>query len=1162
MNRLILTILFLAPLIYTHADGWRPQEKQVILEIQEQLQINQLNSLKINFDIISHDKVRAYVIPGELARLGEYGITYEVEIEDLNAYHKGFWETKDAYHSYQEIIDLADSLAQAFPSLCQKIIYGTSLGGRELAALRISDNVMVEEGEPKVMFDGGIHGDEIGASENVIRFARDFLLKYGVDPVVTNLINSREIWLFLMVNPDGRVNMSRYNNNGVDLNRDAPYMWDAWGGSTGPCSQVESKALRDCMYNNSFVVHTSYHSGTEYVSCPWSYRPDQPADWNHIYQLAGIYASTSLYPGLPYGQGFSGMYGINGSTKDSNYGIMGSISWSMEISLSKQPPPSQIMLYYNYNYPAMIAMIERAGYGLTGIVTDATTGEPVKAVIRVNNYLPTYTNFALGDYHKYVLPGTYNITVTANGYASQTVNNIVVTTNSSVETNFQLQPQPGHYVYKLAASQIPGNNYADPGLTQAVIGPPDNIYYSIGKNGFCILDMQYPVLDGPGNDFIVHEGGSTPEGFSCYVASTIDGPWVMTGTGVGTTGFDLASAGIPEAQFIKIVDAGNGAANVAGAGFDLDAIEVVFQPSGVYLALYDYEIDDSMGNSNGIIDPGETVNLLVTVKNNGDIQAIDVTGMISSLSPFIAIGTNAASFGSLIQGQTSQGMFEITANPATPPGQSASVTLNLTANGGSYTNSFTLNLIIGHIPVLVIDLDGNLNSGNSIQTAIQANGFAADYNTIFPADLSLYSNLFLCLGIYSNNHVLSATEGQSLAGFLNNGGNLYMEGGDTWYYDPSTTVHPMFNINPVSDGSGDLGTITGQAGTFTEGMSFSYSGDNDWIDHIEPILPAQKIWQNQSPAYGTGVAHDAGSYKTIGVSHQFSGLSDGIPPSTQVELMSAYLEFFGLSGVLQALFMADQTVICEGEIIQFTDFSTGNPVSWEWLFEGGTPAGSTSQNPAVAFLSAGTFDITLTVSDGTDYHSFTANDYITVLAIPEIPATPFGPGIINPENTVSSVYETTGSPGASSYLWSIEPEAAGTIVGTGTESTVWWTNWWTGTALIRVQAENICGQSDFSGDLPVYLMITGLSEKPEPVIKIFPNPTDGNFRIENFHSPFSEQIAIEIRDSHGVIRFKSNSLITPVNTTLDIHPGNLAKGAYILTITGDLFQFNQKLMIK
>jgi len=206
----------------------------------------------------------------------------------------------DAYHSYQEIIDLADSLAANFPGICKKFIFGYSIENRQLVALKISDNVSIDEPEPEVMFDGGIHGDEVGGPENIIRFARDLCLQYGTDPTVTDLINNREIWLYLMVNPDGRVHDVRYNSNGVDLNRDWPYMWDAWGGSTGACSQVESKALRECMYSNQFVVHTTYHSGTEYISLPWSYRSDQPLDWAHINQLAGLYSSTSGYANLDF----------------------------------------------------------------------------------------------------------------------------------------------------------------------------------------------------------------------------------------------------------------------------------------------------------------------------------------------------------------------------------------------------------------------------------------------------------------------------------------------------------------------------------------------------------------------------------------------------------------------------------------------------------------------------------------------------------------------------------------------------------------------------------------------------------------------------------------------------------------------------------------------
>ena len=808
----ILSILF-AFLLFSgsYADGWRDGEKQIQIPLENQQQFEQLAGLRLNMEVYgpNYDHVTAYVVPKELDQIEALGFSYTIEIEDLNKQHLNFWTAEDAYHTYQEIIDLADSLETEFPAICKKYIFGTSLEGRQLAALKISDNVCIDEPEAEVMFDGGIHGDEIGAAENVIRFARDICIDYGSDPSITNLIDNREIWLYLMVNPDGREAMSRYNDNGVDLNRDWCYMWDAWGGSPGPCSQVESKALRECMYNNQFVVHTSYHSGTEYISCPWSYRSSTPHDMSHILQLAGVYSSVSGYADMEYGQGNSGMYPINGSTKDSNHGIMGSISWSMEISYSKQPPASQIMQYYNYNKPSMIAMIEYAGYGLEGTVTDANTGDSIAAIVFVNDYLPTYSDPTAGDYHKYVLAGTYSITVMANGYQTQIINNIDVTEFNSTVTDFQLVPEDGHYAYKFSSSQIPDNNEADEGWTPGALGAPDMINYSIGKDGWVVLDMQYPINDGPGPDISVHEGDGSPEGYTCYAGATIDGPWISLGTGTGTTDFDIATSGLPEAQFIRIEDDGDGFATVDNAGFDLDAIEVIEPISGVYLAMTDYIVDDSFGNNSGTIDPGETVDIIVTLINNGTIAADNTQGLISTISPYLTLINNTSGFGTLNPGESGFGTFTVSADVSTPPGELASINLDVTCNSGAYTNNFQMDFLMGQIPILIIDLDDNLNSGPEILAAIENNGLAADYWTSFPPDLNIYTSIFVCLGIYSDNQVLGSSDGQSLADFLNNGGNLYMEGGDTWYYDNQTAVHSLFNIIGMSDGSGDLGTIDG-----------------------------------------------------------------------------------------------------------------------------------------------------------------------------------------------------------------------------------------------------------------------------------------------------------------------------------------------------------------
>jgi hypothetical protein len=701
---LVLFVSFLVLNLF----AWREAEMEVRVFWDNNSELQQLAELGLEGDIYPNGQALVYVIQPELETLQNTGLHYQIEKENMREFAETFWQMQDnsreAYHSSDEIIELADSLADAFPSICQKVVYGTSMGGKELGALKITDNVTLDENEAEIMFDGGIHGDEIGCAENCIRFARDICLNYGTDPDITYLIDNREIWIYYMVNPDGRDNMSRYNNNGVDLNRDASYMWDAWGGSPGPASQVESKALRDITFERHFVVHTTYHSGTEFISHPWSYRSSQCEDYAHINQLAGVGSSISGYSNIQYGQGCTGMYPINGSTKDTNYGTMGSISWSWEISNSKQPPASQIMMYYNYNRPAMLTLIEYAGFGLEGIVTDAVSGDPVTANVFVNDYFPCYTDPAVGDYHKYVLPGTYDITVVANGYETQTITGVTVTTGSSTVTDFQLQPADGKYVYKVRSSQIPDNNTADEGDTPGVIGAPDTRNYSIGKSGWVVLDMQEPIQDAPGNDFVVYEGDETPEGFTAYAGETPDGPWISLGTGTGTTEFDLASGNVIEAQFIKIMDDGDGAAIAANAGFDLDAVESIAEINGVYIAFIGYEIDEMIGNNNGYIDPGETIDILIQLRNNGDESAVDTEGLLSTASAYVNMNNGSVTYGTIAPGEDAYGMFTFTVDTATPIGELLTFSLGITANSGAYNTNFTLAATVG---VSIEDFESN-----------------------------------------------------------------------------------------------------------------------------------------------------------------------------------------------------------------------------------------------------------------------------------------------------------------------------------------------------------------------------------------------------------------------------------------------------------------------
>jgi len=584
MSKYILFLLVLLSFFPVSAQRtpWREGEMEVKVVFADPSQAQLLGSLGFKGDIYT-GHAWLYITPDELEKLKETDISYTINIPDLNKWSASYGAAlvPPGYYTFNQIKSIADSLVTNFPDICKKVVYGYTPQLKELAALKISDNVNVDENEAEILFDGGIHGNEVGGSQNMIYFARDLCLSYGNDQNITDLVNNREIWIYYCVNPFGRDYMTRENSNNVDINRDFGYVWGGEGGSGGPFSQPETRALRDCQYSNQFVSYTNYHSGAETVSYPWSYRYSPTPDNTHINALAGIYSSNSGYSNLPYGQGSQIMYLIQGSTKDFNYGCLGSVAWSIEISLDKQPAGPNIQHYYDINKPAMLALIEHAGYGIEGTVTDAVTGMPVSASVWVGNNYPAYTDGEAGDYHKYMVPGNYNLRFMANGYESKFVNNVIVAAQQSTVTDVQLQPLSSQYGYRAGISRIPNFNAQNPGdegYSAACLGAPDQVNYSIGKGGYMMVDMQTQVKDGPGADILVYEGDLTPEGYAVYALTDMDGYWNYIGSGIGTSSFDLATGGIPEAQFFVILDDNNGTANVNDAGFDFDAIENLHPP--------------------------------------------------------------------------------------------------------------------------------------------------------------------------------------------------------------------------------------------------------------------------------------------------------------------------------------------------------------------------------------------------------------------------------------------------------------------------------------------------------------------------------------------------------------------------------------------------------
>ncbi|MES4900766.1 MULTISPECIES: M14 family zinc carboxypeptidase [unclassified Streptomyces] len=153
------------------------------------------------------------------------------------------------YHNYAEATAEINAAVAKYPNILSKRVIGKSYEGRDIVALKISDNVATDESEPEVLFTAHQHAREHLTVEMALYLVREFTQGYGSDSRVTGLVNSREIWIVPDVNPDGgeydiatgsyrswrknRQPNSGSSNVGTDLNRNWDFKWGCCGGSSG-----------------------------------------------------------------------------------------------------------------------------------------------------------------------------------------------------------------------------------------------------------------------------------------------------------------------------------------------------------------------------------------------------------------------------------------------------------------------------------------------------------------------------------------------------------------------------------------------------------------------------------------------------------------------------------------------------------------------------------------------------------------------------------------------------------------------------------------------------------------------------------------------------------------------------------------------------------------
>lgn len=366
--------------------------------------------------------------------------------------------TLGVYHDYAGLTTFLASYAADYAEICSLVSLGQSVQGRELWAVKISDNPLLEEDEPEFKYVSTMHGNERISLEMTLYLIDHLLTGYATDPALADIVNQTEIWIVPLMNPDGLEAGSRYNANGIDLNRAFPDGAVTSIGTvfTDPVMDFSSfepevAAVMQWGIANSATLSANLHSGALLVNYPYDNdglgSVDSPSPDDALFEfLSETYSSHNLpmwnSPSFPHGiTNGAAWYSMTGGMQDWNYRYLSCNEVTIELSDVKTPAESLIDAYWNDNRDAMLAYMGAVHMGVRGLVTDSVTGAPVYAKVTVaGNTHPVYSDPDIGDYHRLLLPGAYDITISAPGYSSRTLFGITVGEEGATRLDVPLTP--------------------------------------------------------------------------------------------------------------------------------------------------------------------------------------------------------------------------------------------------------------------------------------------------------------------------------------------------------------------------------------------------------------------------------------------------------------------------------------------------------------------------------------------------------------------------------------------------------------------------------------------------------------------------------------------------------------------------------------------------
>ncbi|WP_399928878.1 M14 family metallopeptidase [Streptomyces kanamyceticus] len=314
---------------------------------------------------------------------------------------KDFPPADARYHNYAEMTAAIDQRIAAHPNLMSKRVIGKSYAGRDIVAIKISDNVATDEAEPEVLFTHHQHAREHLTVEMALYLLRELGDDYATDARVKKMVDSREIWIVPDMNPDGgeydiatgsyrswrknRQPNSGSTSIGTDLNRNWAYKWGCCGGSSGSAgsdtyrgraaeSAPEVKVVADFVRSRvvggkqQIRAAVDFHTYSELILWPYGYTYADTAagltqDDRDAHATVGrkMAASNGYTP-----EQASDLYITDGSIDDWLWGAQKIFSYTFEMYPSSAggggfyPPDEVIERETSRNRDAVLQLMENA----------------------------------------------------------------------------------------------------------------------------------------------------------------------------------------------------------------------------------------------------------------------------------------------------------------------------------------------------------------------------------------------------------------------------------------------------------------------------------------------------------------------------------------------------------------------------------------------------------------------------------------------------------------------------------------------------------------------------------------------------------------------------------------------------------------------------------